>query len=73
MNVRKKTKADEERCSKCIHRSPIRGFNKLDIGCLYILDKGEPRGCDFGVNCTKFEKGPCYRREWGEDAIEDFK
>lgn len=73
MNVREKTKADEKRCSKCIHRSLIRGFGRQDIGCLYIIDKGESRGCDFGVNCTKFKKGPCVRRMWSEDSIEDFK
>lgn len=63
--VRKKTAADIARCKKCQHRSMFGGFCRVEIGCLYILDTGKPRGCDFGVNCNKFKEGPCLRRMTG--------
>lgn len=49
---------DEEFCSVCIHRTHM-GRN---IGCLYLTDTGEPRGCPPGRACTKREIGPTFNR-----------
>lgn len=68
-HVREKTAADIARCKKCQHRSTFGGFHLVEIGCLYILDTGKPRGCDFGANCDKFKEGPCLRRATGGDYV----
>ena len=44
---------DEEFCSVCIHRSKIWG----KVGCMYLKDTGDPRGCPPGERCTKREIG----------------
>ena len=51
--IYKPTAADRRRCSKCKYRTYISGLTC----CLYVLDTGKPRGCQFGVKCDKFEKG----------------
>lgn len=49
---------DEIYCSECIHRSTF-GRN---IGCMYLSDTGQPRGCPPGTACTKRVIGPTVNR-----------
>jgi hypothetical protein len=62
MNVRRPTKADRQRCKKCQYHTIMTGFNSKEIACLFILDVGRPRGCDFGVKCTEFVEGKVTRK-----------
>lgn len=58
IKVYKPTVKDRRHCAKCKYHTYIGGLTC----CLYILDKGEPRGCQFGVKCDKFEKGKINKR-----------
>lgn len=46
--------AKREKCKTCIHHSS--GIYQGRVRCNYILDTGEPRGCDPEV-CDKYERG----------------
>ena len=59
-DIYKPTVADRKRCRKCKHRTYI----THTVCCLYVLDKREPRGCKFGVGCTKFEAGKPPKRDY---------
>lgn len=56
--IYKPTQKDRKRCAKCKYHTYIGGLTC----CLYILDTGEPRGCQFGVKCDKFDKGKTNKR-----------
>jgi len=54
-----------ERCRGCIHCGRFYVSSELDrvVGCYYILDRYEPRGCAADESCTRFEPG-VRGKEW---------
>lgn len=48
-----RTKKDLQRCKKCIYHNNEGGR----ITCDFILKRLEPRGCEAGLKCTRFESG----------------
>lgn len=50
-----------KRCRSCKYHLHISGGGQAgagyNVGCGYILDKLERRGCPAGDECTKYEKG----------------
>ena len=60
------TPEDEKYCAECTHRSRF-GRN---IGCLYLTDTGQPRGCPPGIGCNKREIGPTANRSKIYSAID---
>lgn len=58
IKVYKPTVKDRRHCAKCKYHTYISGLTC----CLYVLDTGKPRGCQFGVKCDKFEKGAVNKR-----------
>ncbi len=61
MSVYEPTAEDRKHCAKCKHHTWISGSI---TACLYILDTGESRNCQFGVKCDKFEKGHVVNRNF---------